>query len=92
MEKKRQKLYYKQEWKSFYNEVIKENDYCCSKYKKTSKETILQVHHLSYYENRKPWEYKINDCIVLCKGCHAEEHGIIEPTSGWELVEIYDIM
>jgi hypothetical protein len=30
-----------------------------------------------------PWEYAYEECQTLCKGCHAEEHGIIMPRSGW---------
>jgi len=90
MKKNIKKLYSKKEWKSFYNKVISENNFMCSKCNRTNDEVSLQVHHISYYENKKPWEYAINDCVVLCKGCHAVEHGILEPTTGWELIDIYD--
>ena len=30
-----------------------------------------------------PWEYSENEVMILCKGCHLEEHGKIYPRSGW---------
>jgi hypothetical protein len=33
----------------------------------------------------------MSDCITLCKGCHANEHGLVEPRSGWILVSMDDI-
>jgi hypothetical protein len=45
---------------------------------------VLQVHHKAYVPGRKPWEYAHDECETLCKGCHAQEHGIIMPQSGWE--------
>lgn len=33
-----------------------------------------------------PWEYPYEECEVLCKGCHAKEHGIIQPSRDWELI------
>ncbi len=29
--------------------------------------------------------------MTLCKGCHAREHGLIEPTYGWTLISIDDL-
>ncbi len=54
-------------------------------------ETVLQVHHQLYVANKKPWEYATSDCITLCRGCHAREHGIIEPNRGWFLLSIVDL-
>jgi 5-methylcytosine-specific restriction endonuclease McrA len=40
----------------------------------------LQVHHKQYHKNRrsgefmKPWEYKDNHLITLCKNCHQSGH------------------
>lgn len=30
-------------------------------------------------------------CVTLCKGCHAEEHGIVRPFIGWECVGYDDL-
>ena len=43
------------------------------------------------YLKKKPWEYSISDCRTLCKGCHAKEHGLIEPDRGWTLISIDDL-
>lgn len=47
---------------------------------------ILQVHHRKYVKHRMPWEYDFDQCEVLCKLCHAEEHGLVPPQSDWELI------
>lgn len=52
---------------------------CCSK-------DVLQVHHPEYGKHREPWEYAVDFCEVLCRKCHAEEHGLIPPRSGWILL------
>ena len=49
--------------------------------------TVLQVHHPTYIEGRKPWEYSVSHCQVLCRKCHAIEHGIILPRDGWQIVD-----
>ena len=46
---------------------------------------VIQIHHKVYIPSRKPWEYSPDQCSVLCKGCHAKEHGLIQPTSDWEI-------
>ncbi|WP_156302274.1 hypothetical protein [Methylogaea oryzae] len=40
---------------------------------------------------KAPWEYALSDCRTLCKGCHAKEHGLIEPDRGWTLLAIDDL-
>lgn len=56
-----------------------------------SEGVILQVHHKYYIPGRKPWEYNPEQCEVLCKKCHAIEHGIIQPTTDWTLVGEDDV-
>lgn len=43
------------------------------------------MHHKHYIFGRKPWEYSHDMCEAICSGCHAEEHGVIRPSSGWTL-------
>jgi hypothetical protein len=52
---------------------------------------ILQVHHKGYAPERLPWEYGHTECETLCKGCHAQEHGIIMPQSDWTLLATDDL-
>lgn len=54
-------------------------------------DVILQVHHKNYIEGRKPWEYNLSDCQILCKGCHAREHTIIRPEYNWNLSHSTDL-
>lgn len=91
MNKSKTQLYRKTEWYAFRDAVI-ENDGCkCVRCGRTQDETVLQVHHLRYVPGAKPWEYGMKDCETLCKRCHAEEHGEVMPTSGWELVGVNDL-
>jgi len=59
-------------WREKRKEVVKEHhdkcDICGSV-------DSLQVHHKSYLWNLMPWEYPSNYYQVLCKRCHAAEHG-----------------
>lgn len=81
------KLYNKREWRAFAAEVIKLHREQCSHCLSSRKDgAILQVHHIHYIDGRKPWEYSYEECTVLCKGCHAKEHGIIMPTDGWTFI------
>ena len=71
-------------WKEFRNAVIELDGNECSVCGKSGKDAVLQVHHKKYVSGLKPWEYATKDCITLCRGCHASEHGIIKPKFGWE--------
>jgi hypothetical protein len=35
-----------------------------------SVDNSLNVHHLIYIKNAKPWEYDPDDLLTLCEGCH----------------------
>lgn len=57
---------------------------------RTIDDAQLQVHHLTYIEGCKPWEYP-NECLItLCSNCHAKLHGHIRPDSGWIYDDVYD--
>lgn len=85
-------LYRHKCWKDFRSEVIEADGSACVRCgKKASAGAILQVHHKVYVAHKKPWEYKLEDCETLCKGCHAKEHGIIVPTFGWKLIGFDDL-
>lgn len=36
---------------------------------------MLNVHHLIYYNDNKPWQYDKEELLLLCKDCHAKRHG-----------------
>lgn len=85
-------LYNHLEWKRFREEIIKLDGGRCVRCERSRMDgVILQVHHKSYASGRLPWEYGRTECETLCKGCHAEEHGIIMPKSGWELLASDDL-
>lgn len=84
---------YKDErWYDFRREVIEfDGSECTQCGKKASEGAILQVHHKKYILGRLPWEYGFSDCETLCKGCHAAEHGIIRPETGWTYISSNDL-
>jgi len=54
-------------------------------------ENNYQVHHLTYLKNRNVWEYPDEFLVTLCKQCHAKEHGITPPSSGWTYMDFDDL-
>lgn len=89
--KKIRRLYHSLEWFDFSEEVKKRDGFQCVHCKRAAQEVTLQVHHIRYVSKLSPWEYPLSDCITLCKGCHAREHKLIEPNSGWTLFLINDL-
>ena len=86
-------LYRHADWLRFRSEVIKLHGGCCARCLRSSDAdaVVLQVHHIAYLPGRKPWEYGHTECEALCKGCHAVEHGLIMPQSGWQLLGSDDL-
>lgn len=85
------KGYFNKDWMQFSAKVQKRDGYKCLKCGKSWKEVVLQTHHKIYKRGLKLWDYSLSDCITLCRGCHAQHHGIIEPQDGWELISIEDL-
>lgn len=86
------KSYRHREWLRFRSEIIRLHDRKCSGCGRGAEDgTVLQVHHKRYIFGRSPWEYGHSDCEVLCKGCHAKEHGLIMPQYGWKWVGTDDL-
>lgn len=79
------------QWKIFRQSVFELDGYKCRQCCRGKDEVILQVHHKEYKAGLKAWEYPTADCITLCKGCHAQIHGIIQPTFGWEYIGEEDL-
>lgn len=78
-------LYGRREWREFRREIIRLFDGVCNRCRRGPDDgVVLQVHHKIYIVGRSPWEYRYDQCEALCRGCHAQEHGIIPPQSGWE--------
>lgn len=70
-------------WYEKRHKIIERDNYTCSRCGRHLPDNQLQVHHLHYHDDRKAWEYEDFELITLCKHCHAEEHGHIQPTYGW---------
>src|SRR5262249_24370175 len=80
------------EWKLFREEVIHLDGGVCVRCSRgVADGELLHVHHKFYAPGRKPWEYPYEACETLCRSCHAQEHGIIPPKDGRELVGDYDL-
>jgi len=85
------KIYVNGNWREFAEKVLRRDHHKCLQCGRKSPDVILQVHHEFYIAGKAPWEYALSDCRTLCKGCHAKEHGLIEPNRGWILVSIDDL-
>ena len=85
-------LYNHAEWVRFREEIIRlDGGKCVQCDRSRADGVVLQVHHKSYAPGRSPWQYEHADCETLCKGCHAQEHGIIMPQSDWILIGSDDL-
>lgn len=65
------------EWNVFRNVVLKTKGHVCENCSKTN--GTLNIHHLRYYALKngtlfKPWEYGMNDVMILCEECHKLWH------------------
>ena len=89
--KQKKKAYYNENWFNISETVQRRDGYKCLKCGRKKSEVILQTHHKYYKRGLEVWEYPLSDCITLCKGCHAQQHRIIEPTDGWTLISITDL-
>lgn len=83
--------YRDKKWYDKRREIIERDNHTCIRCNRQLSDDQLQVHHLHYFEDRKPWEYEDFELITLCKHCHAEEHGKIKPTTGWRWEEMTDL-
>ena len=46
---------------------------------------------MTYLEGKEAWDYPKKLLTTYCKRCHAEEHGKIPPSSGWEYIGFDDL-
>lgn len=84
--------YKTKEWRNFREEVIRlDGGVCASCHRGPLDSVVLQVHHKRYAKGKFPWEYPYEDCETLCKGCHAERHGLIRPSKNWECTASDDL-
>lgn len=84
-------IFVNDKWSRFAEEVKRRDNFHCLQCGRGVGEVTLQVHHVRYIEGKAPWQYALSDCLTLCKGCHAREHGLLDPEYGWTLLEIVDL-
>lgn len=58
-------------WQKKRLEIMQRDNFTCQHCGSTDKS--LQVHHLIYHKDYKPWEYQSNELITLCSKCHEVE-------------------
>ena len=91
MNKESLKDYRALSWRKKKEEILLRDNYTCQLcHRSVSEGVILQVHHPCYINDCHAWEYPNSVLITMCKGCHAAEHGIIPPKTGWIYEEEYD--
>lgn len=88
--KNKKNIYSLERWKVFSNDMLVFLGNKCFKCQRSNKETVLQIHHVAYEAGKKPWDSLPEDLEILCRGCHAREHDILEPNSDWILIDISD--
>ena len=64
-------------WRGYSYAIVKERDWTCEVCGKKFKyqRNMLNVHHLTYHNDNKPWQYDKEELLLLCKDCHAKIHG-----------------
>lgn len=60
-------------WLNKRKEILELDEYMCRNCGNTNN---LQVHHKTYIDGLKAWEYSNNDLITLCSKCHKQVHGL----------------
>ena len=61
------------EWRALRKEVLERDGYCCRSCGATAAESgfSLEIHHIIPPKGNKELFYNINNCVTLCKVCHA---------------------
>ena len=61
------------EWRALRKEVLKRDNYCCQQCGASQKECEfpLEIHHIIPPKGNKDLFLDANNCITLCKVCHA---------------------
>lgn len=61
-------------WLEKKNEILKRDNFVCSKCLCDNLEQRLEVHHLFYFKGKMAWEYPDYCLVTLCRDCHQKEH------------------
>lgn len=55
-------------------EIMQRDNFVCSNCLCDNFERQLEVHHITYLDNKKAWEYPDYLLVTLCRSCHQLEH------------------
>ena len=89
--KNKKKEYRNKKWFAFRARYFEKYGEVCKQCSRGKSEAVIQLHHTHYVKGRDVWDYDLEDMEALCKGCHAREHNILEPNSGWHLFSVVDL-
>ena len=82
MDKIRYKEYLKNPlWQRKRLEIMQRDDFTCQIC--GHKDKTLNVHHIWYEPNKKPWDYPNNALITLCEECHEAEYDSYKHIIEW---------
>lgn len=59
-------------WQKKRLEIFNRDNFTCTKCNNTEEQ--LEVHHLDYLPELKPWEYPMDMMVTLCSSCHNKEN------------------
>lgn len=63
-------------WQKRRLEIMNRDNFTCQLCGDT--ETMLNVHHLSYHQDRNIWDYEDWELMTLCENCHKDEHSSMD--------------
>lgn len=58
-------------WQRKRLEVMNRDNWTCQRCGDSSMQ--LEVHHVEYWEGKKPWEYPDDMLVTVCRTCHQKE-------------------
>lgn len=62
-------------WLNLRDQIVKKRGRKCERCGRESSE--IHVHHKTYIEGRRAWEYRKSQLEILCDECHGDEHGYV---------------
>jgi len=68
-----QSLINRKEWQDRSHSIKTRDNLTCQAFNCSTPNSILQVHHLDYFNHKMPWEYPDDMLITLCEQCHKKE-------------------
>jgi hypothetical protein len=60
-------------WQQKRLKIMERDGWACKDAKCPKTSNTMQIHHLDYFPDLKPWEYPDDMLITLCEDCHSKE-------------------